>query len=118
MANGQLSDPITLASSSTLSKDSAVPYDDREQEVLYAGLVAAISTTWISFEVSVRHVLSSLLLFFSSTLLLFFFSFLLLKDVRCKMNAEEDDEKYLQLRSACFDIFHFVKDENSLRSVS
>jgi hypothetical protein len=24
--------------------------------VLYAGLVAAISTTWISFEVSVRHV--------------------------------------------------------------
>ena len=116
MANGQLSDPITLASSSTLSKDSAVPYDDREQEVLYAGLVAAISTTWISFEVSVRHVLSSLLLFCSSSFL--FFSFLLLKDVRCKMNAEEDDEKYLQLRSACFDILHFAKDENNLRSVS
>ena len=77
MANGQLSDPITVASSSTLSKDSAVPYDDREQEVLYAGLVAAISTTWISFEVSVRHVLSTLLLFFSSTLLLFFTSTLL-----------------------------------------
>lgn len=61
MANGQLSDPIIAASTSTLSKDSAVPYDDREQEVLYAGLVAAISTTWISFEVSVsvRHVILS-----------------------------------------------------------
>lgn len=59
VANGQLSDPIIAASSSTLSKDSAVPYDDREQEVLYAGLVAAISTTWISFEVSVRHLILS-----------------------------------------------------------
>jgi hypothetical protein len=59
VANGQLSDPIIAASSSTLSKDSAVPYDDREQEVLYAGLVAAISTTWISFEVSVNHVILS-----------------------------------------------------------
>jgi hypothetical protein len=55
----KLSDPIIAASSSTLSKDSAVPYDDREQEVLYAGLVAAISTTWISFEVSVNHVILS-----------------------------------------------------------
>jgi hypothetical protein len=62
VANGQLSDPIIAASTSTLSKDSAVPYDDREQEVLYAGLVAAISTTWISFEVSVGQAIFSVMM--------------------------------------------------------
>lgn len=52
VANGLLSIPITVASLSTLSASSSVPYDDREKEVLYAGLVAGISTLWISLQVS------------------------------------------------------------------
>ena len=51
-ANGQLSPPITEASQNTLSDASLVPYDDREQEVLYAGLVAGVSALWVSLQVS------------------------------------------------------------------
>ena len=34
-----------------MSESSAVPYDNREKEVLYAGLVAGISTLWLSLQV-------------------------------------------------------------------
>ena len=50
-ANGLLSIPITVAALSMLSESSAVPYDNREKEVLYAGLVAGISTLWLSLQV-------------------------------------------------------------------
>ena len=65
---------------------------------------------------------SSLLLFFFSSLLLFFFSSLLFysSTVRCKKKKKKKkkkNEKYFLLRTACFDILHLVKDENSIKFV-
>ena len=54
-AVGQLTTPLTSASSSKLLANDPVPTDDREEEVFYASLIGITATFWVGLQVVVMR---------------------------------------------------------------
>ena len=53
---GQLTAPVTSAAAwSAVMGDTFVPFDDREAEVLYAGIAAGSGISWLLLQVTVTH---------------------------------------------------------------